>query len=281
MPIGECLKALEIVRDMPEELVVLAKHPIVCPSLPKCDYDGYPRPCHVASVPSSSTLSLRMSINVGIFGDGTNLKDRFVRDYKKLAQLVRRWKELGLRVVLTSGTWDLFHVGHADYLEKAKKMGDLLIVGVDSDEKVRARKGPHRPVVPQKERILILSHLRHVDAITLKPLSERPNELIKLVRPDILVMSKSTKHSKKDIAEKKKFAKKIVLLEPQARTSTSAKVRLLHVSGADQFAKELVPQLTSLVDKQLVEGSRNLARAIATDIPAIMEDVLRQIGTKK
>jgi len=222
-----------------------------------------------------------MSINVGIFGDGTNLKDRFVRDYKKLAQLVRRWKELGLRVVLTSGTWDLFHVGHADYLEKAKKMGDLLIVGVDSDEKVRARKGPHRPVVPQKERILILSHLRHVDAITLKPLSERPNELIKLVRPDILVMSKSTKHSKKDIAEKKKFAKKIVLLEPQARTSTSAKVRLLHVSGADQFAKELVPQLTSLVDKQLVEGSRNLARAIATDIPAIMEDVLRQIGTKK
>src|SRR3990167_8790336 len=111
-----------------------------------------------------------MAIKTGIFGDGANIKDRYIRDYKKLGELVKHWKKLGLKIVLTSGSWDLFHVGHAQYLERAKGLGDLLIVGVDSDANVRARKGPHRPVVPEVERVHILSHLRHVDAITLKPL---------------------------------------------------------------------------------------------------------------
>lgn len=198
-----------------------------------------------------------MAIKAGIFGDGTNLKDRYVPDHKKLASKVKNWKDLGLTIVLTSGTWDLFHVGHAQYLEYAKGLGDLLIVGVDSDEKVRARKGPHRPVVPEEERVHTLSHLRHVDVITLKPLSEKPNELIKLIRPDVLVLSKSTKHKPADIKEKQKYCKKVVLLQPQAETSTSAKVRLLHVSGADRFAKE-----------------------VALRIPALMEEVMESLNKK-
>ena len=198
-----------------------------------------------------------MAIKAGIFGDGTNLKDRYVPDHKKLASKVKNWKELGLTIVLTSGTWDLFHVGHAQYLEYAKGLGDLLIVGVDSDEKVRARKGPHRPVVPEEERVQTLSHLRHVDVITLKPLSEKPNALIKLIRPDVLVLSKSTKHKPADIKEKQKYCKKVVLLQPQAETSTSAKVRLLHVSGADRFAKE-----------------------VALRIPALMEEVMESLNKK-
>lgn len=198
-----------------------------------------------------------MAIKAGIFGDGTNLKDRYIVDHKKLASKVKHWKELGLTVVLTSGTWDLFHVGHAQYLEHAKGLGDLLIVGVDSDEKVRARKGPHRPVVPEAERVHILSHLRHVDAITLKPISKKKNSLIKLIRPDVLVLSKSTKHKPEDIKEKQKYCGKIVLLQPQAETSTSAKIRLLHVSGADRFAKE-----------------------VAARIPALMEEVMEDLNKK-
>lgn len=197
-----------------------------------------------------------MAIKAGIFGDGTNLKDRYIKDHKKLGDLVKHWKKLGLKVVLTSGTWDLFHVGHAQYLEHAKNLGDLLIVGVDSDEKVRARKGPHRPVVPQTERISILCHLRHVDAVTLKPLQETPNALIKLVRPDVLVMSKSTKHTKKDVQEKKKYVGKVVLMDPQAQTSTSAKVRLLHVSGADRFAKEVANRIPSLMEEVMESLSK-------------------------
>jgi D-beta-D-heptose 7-phosphate kinase/D-beta-D-heptose 1-phosphate adenosyltransferase len=219
-----------------------------------------------------------MGINVGIFGDGADLKHRYIPQYSKLALHVKRWKDLGLRIVLTSGTWDLFHVGHAAYLEEAKELGDLLIVGVDSDEKVRFRKGPHRPVVPEEERVRILAHLRHVDVITLKPLSEKKNELIRLVRPDVLVMSKSTNHDPKDIAEKRKYAKRIALLEPKARTSTSAKVRLLHTSGADRFAKELIPELSLIVERQLSAGAKSLADTIKADLPSIMEGVIGRLS---
>ena len=190
-----------------------------------------------------------MAVKKGIFGDGASIKDRYIADWTKLAKQVKHWREIGLTIVLTSGSWDLFHVGHAQYLEKAKELGDLLIVGVDSDEKVRARKGPHRPVVPEKERVQILAHLRHVDVITIKPYSERPNQLIKLIRPDVLVVSKSTKHKNDDLKEKRKYVRSIVLLEPQAETSTSAKVRLLHVSGADRFAKEVAARIPTLMEE--------------------------------
>lgn len=171
-----------------------------------------------------------MAINVGIFGDSTDLEHRYVPDHEKLAQLVDYWKRLGLRIVLTSGTFDLFHIGHAQYLEKAKALGDLLIVGVDSDEKVRARKGPTRPVVPEMERVMILSHIRHADVITLKPHNETSNQLIQLVSPDILVISKSTKHTEEEINEKRRLCGEVVLLEPQSETSTSAKLRLIHTN---------------------------------------------------
>lgn len=170
-----------------------------------------------------------MAINAGIFGDGTSFEHRYVPDHEKLAELVQYWKKLELKIVLTSGTFDLFHIGHAQYLERAKALGDVLIVGVDSDEKVRARKGPGRPVVPENERVLILAHVRHADVITLKHVHQPSNYLIELVQPDVLVLSKSTKHDEKDIAEKSKYCGEVVLLEPQAETSTSAKLRLIQI----------------------------------------------------
>ncbi len=171
-----------------------------------------------------------MGINAGIFGDSAALEQRYIPDPEKLSELVTYWKKLGLRIVLTSGTFDLFHIGHAQYLEKAKAMGDLLIVGVDSDEKVKARKGPHRPIVPEMERVHILSHCRHVDVITLKPHQEEKNSLIKLVSPHVLVVSESTKHDEDEVDEKSKYCGEIVILEPQAETSTSAKIRLIQIS---------------------------------------------------
>ena len=158
--------------------------------------------------------------------------------------------------MLTSGTWDLFHVGHAEYIARAKELGDLLIVGVDSDKKVKLRKGPHRPVVPQTERVNILCHLRHVDVVTLKLHDEKPNALIKLVRPDILVMSKTTKHQKANIQEKQKYVSRVILLQPQSQTSTSAKVRLLHTKGADRFAKEVASRIPALMEEVMQSLSK-------------------------
>ncbi len=222
-----------------------------------------------------------MAITAGIFGNGTNLKDRYFGDLKVLGEQVKIWKKMGLKIVLTSGTYDLFHVGHAEYLNQAKKLGDLLIVGVDSDEKVKMRKGPNRPVVPEIERVQILSHLRHVDAITIKSAKEKPNALIKLIRPDVLVLSKTTNHKKEDIEEKKKYSGKVVLLLPQAETSTSAKVRLLHVSGAGSFAKDIVPKLSEVIETRINENARQLAESIAKDIPTLVEDTLRELGKEK
>ncbi len=170
-----------------------------------------------------------MAINTGIFGDKTSFKERYIEDHAKLGELVGYWKNLGLKIVLTSGTFDLFHIGHAQYLEKAKELGDILIVGVDSDEKVKKRKGPHRPIVPEEERTLILAHTRHVDVITLKHADDQKNNLIKIVRPDILVVSKSTKHKEGEVDEKAQYCGKIVLMEPQSETSTSAKLRLIQI----------------------------------------------------
>lgn len=171
-----------------------------------------------------------MAINTGIFGDTTSFEHRFIADHDRLAELVVYWKKLGLRIVLTSGTFDLFHVGHAQYLEKAKSLGDLLIVGVDSDEKVRERKGSGRPIVPENERVAIISHVRHADVLTLKKASDPKNHLIKLVRPDILVVSKSTKHDDEEVDDKREYCGEIVVLEPQSSTSTSAKIRLIQIS---------------------------------------------------
>jgi rfaE bifunctional protein nucleotidyltransferase chain/domain len=171
-----------------------------------------------------------MAINTGIFGDTTSFEHRYIPDHARLEELVAYWKKLGLTIVLTSGTFDLFHIGHAQYLERAKSYGDLLIVGVDSDAKVKERKGPHRPIVPELERVQILSHCRHADVITLKSVLDPQNHLIKIVAPDVLIVSESTKHGEGEVDEKAQYCGRIVVLEPQSETSTSAKLRLIQIS---------------------------------------------------
>ena len=177
-----------------------------------------------------------MAINAGIFGDKTSFDHRYIPDHGKLETSVKLWKQLGLKIVLTSGTFDLFHIGHAQYLEKAKELGDVLIVGVDSDARVKKRKGPDRPVVPDSERVLILSHVRHVDVVTLKNVDDPSNHLIKLIRPDVLIVSESTKHADDEVDEKAQYCGEIIVLEPQATTSTSAKLRMIQIGKEEGLA---------------------------------------------
>ena len=177
-----------------------------------------------------------MAINAGIFGDRTSFDHRYIPDHDKLKTSVELWKQLGLKIVLTSGTYDLFHIGHAQFLEKAKELGDVLIVGVDSDLRVKKRKGPDRPVVPENERVLILSHVRHVDVVTLKNVDDGSNHLIKLVQPDVLVVSESTGHKAGEVDEKAQYCGEIVVLEPQATTSTSAKLRMIQIGKEEGLA---------------------------------------------
>jgi D-beta-D-heptose 7-phosphate kinase/D-beta-D-heptose 1-phosphate adenosyltransferase len=105
---------------------------------------------------------------------------------ESLAELGRRLRERGERVVFTNGCFDLLHVGHLRYLQEARALGDVLVVGVNSDRSVRALKGASRPVLPGVERAELLAGLRCVDYVTLFD-EATPEALIEELRPDVHV----------------------------------------------------------------------------------------------
>jgi D-glycero-beta-D-manno-heptose 1-phosphate adenylyltransferase len=102
---------------------------------------------------------------------------------KTVAETLRRKKK---KIVFTNGVFDILHFGHIDYLTKAKKLGDILIIGLNTDASVKKFKGKDRPIQNQKDRARILDALKPVDYVVLFP-EETPDRLIKLVRPDVLV----------------------------------------------------------------------------------------------
>jgi rfaE bifunctional protein nucleotidyltransferase chain/domain len=105
---------------------------------------------------------------------------------QELVHKRQEWKHAGRKVVFTNGVFDILHRGHVEYLSAAKKMGDILVVGVNSDASVKRLKGPLRPIVPQDDRAFLLSQLVCVDATCLFD-EDTPFELISALIPDVLV----------------------------------------------------------------------------------------------
>lgn len=109
-----------------------------------------------------------------------------------------RQQSAGRRLVLTNGCFDILHVGHVRYLQKARYLGDLLLVGVNSDASVRGLKGPDRPVNSERDRAEVLAALACVDAVTI--FSEASaDELIRRLQPD--VYTKAGDYSPKNLPE--------------------------------------------------------------------------------
>ncbi|AIZ62773.1 hypothetical protein PK28_02095 [Hymenobacter sp. DG25B] len=102
-----------------------------------------------------------------------------------LLPVLEQWRQQGRRIVFTNGCFDLLHLGHVDYLEKARHLGDALVVGLNTDASV-SRLKPGRPLQDEMARARILASLLFVDAVVLFD-EPTPLELIKLVQPDILV----------------------------------------------------------------------------------------------
>jgi D-beta-D-heptose 7-phosphate kinase/D-beta-D-heptose 1-phosphate adenosyltransferase len=113
------------------------------------------------------------------------LKEK-IKIKEDLHRMVEDLKKKGKRIVFTNGCFDLLHLGHIRYLEKAKSLGDILVVGVNSDRSVRNLKGSERPILPEEERVEILSGLECVDYVTLFD-ELTPLELISSLQPHILV----------------------------------------------------------------------------------------------
>jgi rfaE bifunctional protein nucleotidyltransferase chain/domain len=99
---------------------------------------------------------------------------------------VKHERSRGRRIVFTNGVFDLLHPGHVRYLQHARSLGDVLIVGVNADASVRRNKGPARPITPENERAEILSALSCVDAVVVFD-QDTPADIVRLVQPDILV----------------------------------------------------------------------------------------------
>lgn len=112
--------------------------------------------------------------------------ERRIADLEQLAAFRGRWALAGHRVVFTNGCFDLIHDGHLRYLAAARELGDILVVGLNSDQSVRRLKGPQRPVKTQESRALLLASLVQVDLVVIFE-EDTPADLIRQVHPDVLV----------------------------------------------------------------------------------------------
>lgn len=109
-----------------------------------------------------------------------------VKTVRQLKRILARLRRRGERIVFTNGCFDLLHIGHLRYLQRARRHGDRLVVGINSDRSVRQIKGPPRPLIPQAERAEVLAALSCVDFVTV--FNERdPLAVITALQPDVLI----------------------------------------------------------------------------------------------
>lgn len=122
-----------------------------------------------------------------------------ILERQKLIDKITQMRQNGAKIVLANGCFDLFHVGHIRYLAGAKALGNILIVGINSDEQVRKLKGENRPFMPENERAEIISALKFVDYVTIFP-EPTVTELIRAIRPDF--HAKGTDYTTETVPER-------------------------------------------------------------------------------
>lgn len=110
---------------------------------------------------------------------------RIVKDWEELGRVLEGERRKGRKLVFTNGCFDLLHAGHVRYLREAKKLGDILVVGLNSDRSVSEIK-PERPITPEDQRAEVVSSLEMVDYVTFFD-EATPYELIRRIKPDVLV----------------------------------------------------------------------------------------------
>jgi D-beta-D-heptose 7-phosphate kinase/D-beta-D-heptose 1-phosphate adenosyltransferase len=150
--------------------------------------------------------------------------DSRIKTHTQIEHLVQNLKERGKRIVFTNGCFDLLHVGHVRYLEEAKSFGDVLILGLNSDASVRVLKGENRPINTENDRAYVLAALESVDYVVIFD-DDTPYELIKRVKPDILV--KGGDYEGKEVvgSDIAKETRLVQFVEGKSTTSTICKIK--------------------------------------------------------
>lgn len=150
--------------------------------------------------------------------------------YNELLQKVTIAREEGKTIGLVHGSWDLFHLGHLRYILKSRELCDYLIIAMDSDEKIRKRKGNSRPVIPEGERKELLELLNIADQVVVKNVNDPKWSLINAVKPDVLIAIKDN-YSAEDIKKLEEICGRVAILPRQSESSTSDKIRKIMLSG--------------------------------------------------
>jgi D-glycero-beta-D-manno-heptose 1-phosphate adenylyltransferase len=200
------------------------------------------------------SILLPMAATSGVLSPDVNFADRLVPSLEEMTRVTSHLRGLGYRIVLTSGSFDLIHLGHVKYLARAKELGGILVVGVDSDAKIRRRKGEDRPMVPENERLELLAHQRPVDLIYLKRDDDPQWGLIHAVEPDVLVLTADHSYSPEQLRALEETVGEVVVLERQSSVTTSERIRQMYMNLGDKLGPKLAEVLPGLIDETLRRG---------------------------
>lgn len=155
-------------------------------------------------------------------------------DQSDLMTLNEKLKEKGKKIVFTAGSWDLLHVGQVRYLEESKKEGDILVVGVSSNNAIKKVKGPNKPILDEMIRAEMLTHIRSVDFVTILP-EPSCQPTLGLLKPDIYITVKEDwTQDYKESKEYKtvvKYGGNVIVVDRQSTSISTTKIIQRAIGG--------------------------------------------------
>jgi D-beta-D-heptose 7-phosphate kinase/D-beta-D-heptose 1-phosphate adenosyltransferase len=152
-----------------------------------------------------------------------SLDNKKICSIKQLVEIIKHLKAKKKKIVFTNGCFDLIHIGHVSLFQKAKTLGDVLIVAINSDKSLANLKGPKRPLVPQKDRTKLLAAITAIDYVVVFN-EQTPFELLSKLKPDVLV--KGGDYKIEDIVGRE-FVKKVYRYPLVEGKSTSNLIKLI------------------------------------------------------
>jgi D-beta-D-heptose 7-phosphate kinase/D-beta-D-heptose 1-phosphate adenosyltransferase len=168
--------------------------------------------------------------------------EKFINDAFGLAARFSVYRQNGKRIVFTNGCFDILHRGHITYLNKAKALGDILVVGINADDSVRRLKGPSRPINPLEDRVQVLSALSCIDHVIAFN-ADTPRDLIRLVQPDVFVKGGDyTRETLPEAGLVEQLGGEVVImpyLEDRSTTSIIERIRLASTWPAEGQLKRV------------------------------------------
>ena len=225
-----------------------------------------------AKVAKFSTAAVLDHEILEVLGERLPRSSSKIMDLAHAAELAAALRKAGRKIVFTNGCFDVLHVGHKTYLEKARQLGDTLLVGVNTDASIRRLKGPNRPLNPEQDRAQLISGFQFVDGVILFA-EDTPIKLIEAIKPDVLCKGADYKR-KEDVVGWDRVRilgrprRTAVELVPEAHPAASKIIEMLNGDAA-KFLNTL-----------LLSAMRDGARQITID-PAAKGRIVVLIGAKE